>query len=145
MLDTIHSQIGVGVTLVVVGLAFLKGDEPERVGGGACALALLASLLLQDGSRLTGPQWGLIIVDLIMLFVYGALVWKSRRSWPAWATALQALIVMTHVVILTDSRPPMSAFYAVLNAASYGILLALALGVLRSWRDGRGPPATSPA
>jgi hypothetical protein len=144
MLDTIHSQIGAGVTLVIVGAAFLKGDEPERVGGGACALALLASLLLQDSSRLSGPQWGLIAVDLVMLIVYGALVWKSRRSWPAWATALQALIVMTHVVTLTDTRPPMSAVYAVINAASYGILLALAFGVLRAWRDHRAAgPAVS--
>lgn len=89
MLDTIHSQIGVGVTLVVVGLAFLKGDEPERVGGGACALGLLASLLLQDDSRLTGPQWGLMGVDCVMLVVYAAIAWRSRRPWPVWATGLQ--------------------------------------------------------
>lgn len=145
MLDTIHSQIGVGVTGVIVGAAFLKGDEPERVGGGACALALLASLLLQDSSRLSGPQWGLIAVDLVMLIVYGALVWKSRRSWPAWATALQSLIIMTHVVTLTDSRPSMNAVYAVINAASYGILLALALGVFQSWRDHRVAGTRSPA
>jgi hypothetical protein len=137
MLDTIHSQIGVGVTLAVVGFAFLKGDEPERVGGGACALGLLASLLLQDDSRLTGPQWGLMAVDVVMLVVYAALAWKSRRSWPVWAGALQALIVMTHVASLVDIRPPLAAFYVVLNAASYGILLALAVGVIGAWNERR--------
>ncbi|HZV83566.1 MAG TPA: hypothetical protein VFF48_01135 [Brevundimonas sp.] len=137
MLDTLHSQVGVGVTLLVVGFAFLKGDEPERVGAGACALGLLASLLLQDDSRLTGPQWGLMAVDGVMLVVYAALAWRSRRSWPVWAGGLQGVIVMTHAATLVDPRPPLSAFYAVLNIASYGILVALAVGVLGAWNERR--------
>lgn len=137
MFDTLYAQIGTAASLAVVAFAFLKGDEPERVGAGALALALLASLLLQDDSRLSGPQWGLMIVDTVMLGVYAALAWKSRRSWPVWAGALQALIVMSHCLTLVDLRPPLAAFYAVMNLANYGILLALALGTFRSWRDRR--------
>jgi len=66
-----------------------------------------------------------------------ALAWKCRRSWPVWASALQALIVMSHLLTLVDLRPPMFAFYAVMNLASYGILLALALGTFQSWRNWR--------
>lgn len=137
MLDTPYSQIGTAIAVLVVAFAFLKGDEPERVGAGAYALGLLASLLLQEDSRLSGAQWGLMAVDTVMLGVYAALAWKSRRSWPVWASALQALIVMSHVLTLTDLRPPMAAFYAVINLASYGILLAIAAGTFWSWRDRR--------
>lgn len=137
MFDTLYAQIGTAVSLAVVAFAFLKGDEPERVGAGAYALGLLASLLLQDDSQLSGTQWGLMVVDTVMLGVYAALAWKSRRSWPVWAGALQALIVMSHILTTVDQRPPLAAFYAVMNLANYGILLALATGVFLSWRDRR--------
>ena len=137
MFDTLYSQIGTAVAVIVVAFAFLKGDEPERVGAGAYALGLLASLLVQDDSQLYGPQWGLFFIDVILLAVYAALAWKSRRSWPVWASGLQSLAVMSHVLTIVDTRPPSAAFYAVVNLASYGILLSLALGVHRAWRDAR--------
>lgn len=137
MFDTLYSQIGAAAGVIVVAFAFLKGDEPERVGGGAYAIGALASLLLQNDSQLYGAQWGLMTVEAVMLAAYAALAWKSRRSWPIWASALQAVVVMSHVLTTADPRPPIAAFYAVVNLASYGILLALTLGVLRAWRDRR--------
>jgi len=135
--DTLYSQIGAGFAVLVIGFAFLKGDEPERVGGGAYALSLLASLLIQDDSQLSGTQWGLMAIDTVMLAVYAGLVWKSRRSWPVWASALQALIVMSHVLTIIDLRPPIAAFYAVINLASYGIMLAIAIGTFWAWQERR--------
>ncbi len=44
---------------------------------------------------------------------------------------------MSHILPTMDLRPPIAAFYAVVNLASYGILLVLALGVLQAWRDRR--------
>lgn len=137
MFDTLYSQIGAAIGVLVVALAFLKGDEPERVGGGVYAIGALASLLLQDDTRLYGPQWGLMSVDVILLAAYAAVAWKSRRSWPVWASAFQALIVMIHVMTVVDIRPPLVAFYAVINLATYGILLVLVLGVAQAWRDRR--------
>ena len=137
MFDTLYSQIGAAVGVVVVAFAFLKGDEPERVGGGVYALGSLAALLVQNDSQLFGPQWGLMAVETVVLGAYAALAWKSRRSWPIWASALQSVVVMSHVLTTTDIRPPIAAFYAVVNLASYGILLGLALGVLQACRDRR--------
>lgn len=137
MFDTLYSQIGAAIGVLVVAFAFLKGDEPERVGGGVYAIGALASLLLQDDTRLYGPQWGLMSVDVILLAAYAAVAWKSRRSWPVWASAFQALIVMIHVMTVVDIRPPLVAFYAVINLATYGILLVLVLGVAQAWRDRR--------
>ena len=137
MFDTLYSQIGAAAGVIVVTFAFLKGDEPERVGGGAYAIGALASLLLQDDSQLYGPQWGLMIVETVMLVAWAALAWKSRRSWPIWACAFQSVAVMSHVLTTTVMRPPIAAFYAVVNLASYGVLLVLALGVVHAWRDRR--------
>ena len=137
MFDTLYSQIGAAAGVIVVTFAFLKGDEPERVGGGAYAIGALAALLLQDDSQLYGPQWGLMIVETAMLVAWAALAWKSRRSWPIWACAFQSVAVMSHILTTTDMRPPIAAFYAVVNLASYGVLLVLALGVVQAWRDRR--------
>lgn len=137
MFDTLYSQIGTAVAVLVVAFAFLKGDEPERVGAGVYALGALAYLLLQDDTHLYGPQWSLMGLDVILLAAYAAVAWKSRRSWPVWASAFQSLIVMIHIMTMVDVRPPLVAFYAVINLTAYGILLALALGVVQAWRDRR--------
>ena len=137
MFDTLYAQIGAAVGVIVVAFAFLKGDEPERVGAGAYALGSLAALLVQNDSQLYGPQWGLVAVEAVVLAAYAGVAWKSRRSWPIWASALQAVVVMSHLLPTMDIRPPIAAFYAIVNVASYGILLALTLGVLQAWRDRR--------
>lgn len=137
MFDTLQAQIGAAITVAIIAFAFLKGDEPERIGGGAYVLAWFASLLIQSDGAVRGTQWGLMGIDLIMLAVFAGLAWKARRAWPVWAAALQSLIVMSHVLTLVDFRPPLAAFYAVINLASFGILIALTLGVLRAWRERR--------
>lgn len=137
MFDTLPTQIGAGFTVVVVAFAFLKGDEPERIAAGAYVLTWFATLLVQGDSSGPGPQWGMMSIDMIMLAVYVGLAWKSRRSWPVWATALQSLIVMSHVLTLVDIRPPLSAVYAVINLASTGILLVLAIGTFWAWQERR--------
>jgi len=137
MFDTLPTQIGAGFTILVVAFAFLKGDEPERIAGGAYVLTWFATLLVQGDGSVAGTQWAMMGIDMIMLAVYIALAWKSRRSWPVWAAALQSLIVMSHVLTLVDIRPSASAFYAVINLASTGILLVIAIGTFWAWQERR--------
>ena len=40
-------------------------------------------MLVQDDGNLYGIQWSMLAVDLVMLSVLGALVWKARRGWGA--------------------------------------------------------------
>lgn len=137
MFDTLPTQIGAGLTIAVVAFAFLKGGEPERIAGGAHVLAWFASLLIQaDGSN-GGTQWGMMGIDVVMLGVYAGLAWKSDRSWPVWASALQSLVVMSHLLKFVDIRPPEAAFVAVVNLASYGILLVIAIGTFWAWQERR--------
>ena len=138
MLDTLYSQIGL-LPMVLVGiLAFTKGDEPERLAMGAYLLGWMAGMLLQDDSGLHASwQPGLFALDVAMLLVFGGIAWKYRRSWPIWAASLQLIIVMSHVVILFDHRAGMSAVYTVMNIASYGILLSIAVGAFWAWQERR--------
>lgn len=137
MFDTLPAQIGGAVAVIVVAFAFLKGDEPERIAAGTYVLGLFASLLVQGEGTVGGTQWGLLGVDVVMLAVFVGLVWKSRRAWPVWTTALQSLIVMSHVLTLVDIRPPAWAFIAVINLASYGIMLTIAVGTFWAWQERR--------
>ena len=137
MIDTLPAQIGGAITVLVIAFVFLKGDEPERTGGAAFVLAWFASLLIQGDGAGGGLSWGLAAIDSLLLGVFAALAWKSRRAWPAWASGLQSLVVMSHLLAFVDMRPSLKAFYAVINIAGYGILVALAVGAWLAWRDRR--------
>jgi hypothetical protein len=137
MFDTLPTQIGAGLTVLVVAFAFLKGDEPERIAAGGYVLSWFASLLIQGDGAVGGTNWGLMAIDSIMLAVFAGLAWKSQRAWPVWASALQSLTVMSHILTLVDIRPPVSAFYAVINLASTGILLVIAIGTFWAWQERR--------
>ena len=137
MFDTLPTQIAAGITILVVAFAFLKGDEPERIAAGTYVLGWFASLLLQGDGAMRGTQWGLMGIDVVMLAVFAGLAWKAQRAWPVWMSALQSLIVMSHVLTVVDIRPPLAAFYAVINLASFGILITLAVGTFWAWQERR--------
>lgn len=137
MFDTLATQIGLAFVVLVCAFAFMKGDETERFAAGAYVLAWFASLLLQRDGELYAVQWGVFIVDTAMLTVLGGLVWKSRKSWPVWAAACNLLMVMSHVVLMVDVRPPMLAFITVVNLAGYGVLVSLAIGTFWAWQERR--------
>ena len=137
MFDTPAAQIGAVFVVVVCGFAFMKGDETERLAAGAYILGWFASLLLQTDETHRRVQWGMFAVDTAMLLFLAGLVWKSRRTWPVWAAACQLLIVMSHVVLMVDVKPPLNAFLVVVNLAGYGVLIALAVGTFWAWQDRR--------
>lgn len=137
MFDTLASQIGAVFVVAICVFAFLKGNEPERIVAGAYVLGWFASMLMQNDTDLFNTQWGLVAIDVGMLLLLSAMVWKSRVSWPAWAAACQLLVVMSHFVSMSDLRPAMANYIAVVNLAGYGVLLALAIGTFWAWQERR--------
>ena len=137
MFDTLPAQIGAVVIVLVLGFAFLKGEDAERIAAGAYGLGWLASLLVQMDSNLYGAQWSMMAIDIVMLLVLGGLVWKSHRTWPTWACASQLLVVTAHVLMTLDLRPPISSYYTVINLAGYGVLIAMAVGTFWVWQERR--------
>lgn len=137
MPETIIGQIGAAFMIAVCAFALLKGDEPERIGGSMFALAWFASLLIQGDGELYDIQWGIFYLDLVLLAVFAGLSWKSRRAWPVWACAFQLLAVMGHIMNMTDMRPPVASFLAVVNLSAYGVMACLAVGTFWAWQDRR--------
>ena len=137
MFETIYSQAVAAVAVVVIAFAFLKGDETERIGSAAYALVFLGTLMIRDGASLSVPRWGPMAMDIVLLAVFVGLAWHSRRAWPVWASAFQALIVTGHILVAANLRPPSDAFAAVNNLANYGLLIALAVGTFWAWQERR--------
>ena len=137
MFDSIYVQIGTALAIRVVAFAFLKGDEPERIGSAAFVLVTLATLLSPEDRGLNGPLWGRMALDIVLLAVFVGLAWHSRRAWPVWASGFQALIVTGHILVAANLRPPADAFAAVNNLSNYGLLAALAIGTFWAWQERR--------
>lgn len=137
MFETIYSQVGTAITVLVVAFAFLKGDEIERLGAAAIVIVVLATIVIPETSGLSFPRWGLMSLDIVLLAVFGGLAWHSRRAWPVWAAGFQALIVTGHLLVVAHLRPPSDAFAAVINLSNYGILIALAVGTFWAWQERR--------
>ena len=137
MLDTLYSQVGAALLVLVVVFAFWKGDDPEKMAAGAYGLGWIASLLVQDNSDLFGAQWGMFAIDVVMLAVLSALVWRAGRNWPVWAAALQMIIVASHLLMLANIGAAMKSYYTVINLAGYGVLIAIGVGTFWAWQERR--------
>jgi hypothetical protein len=135
--ETIYSQVVLIVAILVVAFAFWKGDEPERMGGAAYALAFLATTMIKGDATPNVPRWGMMGIEIVLLVVFVGLAWHSRRAWPVWAASFQALIVTCYVLVAANLRPPLIAAAAVINMSNYGLLIALAVGAFWAWQERR--------
>ncbi|MFN3931831.1 MAG: hypothetical protein ACK4JY_08800 [Brevundimonas sp.] len=137
MFETIYGQVGLAIALLVIGFAFWKGDEPERVSAAAYALVFIGTLMIKDDRSLSTPQWGVMGMDIVLLLVFLGLAAHSRRGWLVWASAFQALIVTGHLLVAANLRPPSDAFATVNNMSNYGLLIALGVGTFWAWQERR--------
>ena len=137
MFETIAGYVGAAFMVIVGMFALLKGGRPERIGAGAYLFAWFASVMIQTSGGYFGVQWGVFAIDVVVLIVFSAMVWKAPRSWPVWACALQLLVVTSHVMVMLDLRTPISAFYTVVNMTGYGIMLTIAIGTFWAWQERR--------
>lgn len=145
MFETIYSQLVLAAAIVVVTFAFIKGDEPERMGAAAYAMVFLAVKMTSNGSLVNFPRWGAMAMEIVLLAVFIGIAWHSRRAWPVWAASFQALIVTCHVLIAANLRPPHNAVAAVINMSNYGLLIAIAVGTFWAWQERRAAAMSSPS
>lgn len=123
--------------------AFTKGEKIEKIGATGYLMAWLLTLLIGEafGDEETG-NWMLFLIDLALLGMFATIVWKAPRNWPIWACALQILIVAGQVLILTGFSTPILSYYRVVNMASFGILVAIAVGTFFAWQEKRAVEST---
>lgn len=137
MFVTIYAQLVLVAAIIVVTFAFIKGDEPERMGAAAYAMVFLAVKMISDGTGFNFPRFGPMALEIVLLAVIIGIAWHSRRAWPVWAASFQALIVTCHILIAANLRPPHNAVATVINMSNYGLLIALAVGTFWAWQERR--------
>ena len=137
MFETIYAQLVLAAAILVVTFAFVKGDEPERMGGAAYAMVVLATTMIRGDATPNVPRWGMMGIEIVLLVVFVGIAWSSRRAWPVWAASFQALIVTSYALVAANLRPPVDAAATVINMSNYGILITLAVGTFWAWQERR--------
>ena len=92
------------------------------------------------------PQYGVLIVDLVLFIGMMIVGYFSDRYWPLWMLAFHLLSVLTHIVVIIDQEVLARAYQSAASFWSIPIQLVMALGVmLDRWTerspgeyDGRG-------
>lgn len=125
-------QIGLTILFIVIaGLTYWRGGRPERLAMTALVVASLASPLVQNTSNIDAPQWGVMIVDVVLFSAFAALVWRYDRSWLPWAAAFQLITIMTHVGFALNLDILSRAYLSTSYLLFFGELVAITWGVLR--------------
>ena len=135
MFNMLYAQVGAIGMIAMCCFAFLKGGGAERIGAGTYLLGWFASVLVQGDMGEGGVPYGMFAIDIAILAVFVGLTWRSRRTWPAWAAGLQLLTVMSHILIMIDTRLPMASLYTVMNLISYLIIICIAVGTFWAWQE----------
>lgn len=117
------------LTLLVVscGYALVRGRPPERVVALALPLAWTITQLVHSGD-FTRPQYGMFIVDTVLLLLLAGLTMYCGRRWLAIAAAFQLLSVAGHVSMIMDKQIRSYAYQTAIIIWSYGVVLALPIG-----------------
>ncbi|MDP3173883.1 MAG: hypothetical protein Q8M88_05560 [Phenylobacterium sp.] len=126
--------VGMVVTLVVCGLAFLRGGPPERVGAGlVLGVALIGQaidLILPDAHEQVAHLCNdafLAVGFLLVALRYGSL-------WLGGSMMLQAVQFSLHAFYLVATKPHDRFFAVVNNANTAGIIACILAGTLVAWR-----------
>lgn len=135
--------VGAGAVGLACIFAFSKGGTIEKIGATALLLSWIATNLIGQafGDEEHG-NWFLLIVDIALLAAFAAIVWKAPRNWPVWACALQVLIVASQVLILTGFDTPIISYYRIVNMASLGIIVSIAVGTFFAWQESSAVKST---
>ena len=137
MFGFVSEYIGAATVFLVCLFALTKGGPPERIGAAVVLSGWFLSILAQHYIGYASAQWPVLLIDVAALTMFVALVWKSPRTWPVWASAFQLLAIASHVMVLMKLRPEISAFYTVINMSGYGIIIALGVGTFFAWQERR--------
>ncbi len=137
MLNIVYAIIGAIFMVGMALFAFLKGGRSERIGAGAYLFAWFATIVMQEGSGFRGVPLGLFLIDVALLCIFAAIAWRHRQSWPIWASGLQLIVVMAHIMALTGQAVSASSLYTIMNLTGYLIIACIIIGTLYAWQERR--------
>lgn len=125
LLPTIFAFVLAGAVLV----AFRFGGRDEKQVALALLVASLATPLVQSSS-FGGIQYGILVVDALLLaaLIYVALT--SKRYWPMFAAGFQMTTIVFHIANNGGAHIIPAAYYDFIVFWSYLVLATLLIGTL---------------
>lgn len=120
---------GVILATLVCGWSFLRGGPTERFGAAVVIVGWYLSILLQSHSP-KGPGIWVEIIDAVMLLLFLYLSLSTRRLWTILISACQLDTVVFHLAAKVAHYGQYPYVVAIGLWGGYGLLLALAWGVL---------------
>ncbi len=131
MLNSVIAQLAYWITVIFVCYySFRFGGQPERAGAAIVIAASVLSVIVSAISRTNfhSVDQGLLLVDIATWALLMFLVLSTNRFWPLWATAFHSISLLTHAVILLDSRILPAAYAVGQTLWAYPVLAALLVG-----------------
>ena len=118
---------------IICAFAFWKGGREERIVAITSILATAITMALTGAvdQRYVGLEFGVMLVDLVVLAIYVSIALLSDRFWPLWVAGLQLTTSFSHgaKAINLDLMP---TAYAV--AAQFWVYPILIILFVATWR-----------
>jgi hypothetical protein len=126
------------------GYALWKGTRDARIVAATCLIASFASYPFL--SQYAGIEVSVLMVDLIVLGLFGYVALRSDRFWPLWIAGLHLTTLVGHALRLMSGDLVPLAYAVALRMWAYPELIILAIAVWRGEQRRRSPDSDwSPA
>jgi len=120
--------------LAACGFGWGWGGRPERLGAATMFWGAIVSIpaAMIFGSQWTHPEYGVFLVDLVVLGALIALMLAFDRFWLIWATSSQLIAVTIHIVTMVDHGFLPKAYAIAQPFWAYPALIALTVGTVQA-------------
>lgn len=145
MPESLPTQIGWLVTLLVAALAWWKGGDPERLGASLMIAASLAVPVAHRSLPTGSASTALLMIDATMAAGFLALAIRYASLWLGAAMLLQALQFSLHAFYLVLEKAHDRLYSIINNIDTMGVILCVLVGTLIAWRGRRRAAAAQTA
>jgi hypothetical protein len=126
-MDLYHlRKIGEALYLGICVAAVLRGDRPLRYVGAAIVFNSVITPIVQWRYVRGLPNYGEMVVDLVLLAFMSAVLIRDRRWWLVAATSFLLVALLTHIAPWVGA--PISAYMAATVRLLWNNAMVLAVG-----------------
>lgn len=129
-------------SLAALGIAWLKGGHPERMGVVFWLVGWMLALLFND-VRVGSLRWAVALLDIASFSAFLWLALRHERWWPLGVCACLLLAVGVHAsTLLVPGMTPLGEASAQLGLGMLATLM-LAGGAFERWLAGERPASAT--